>query len=495
MDSVVTALFQRGAMADLEAVSLWDRFANSCVSYFRYISKLFVPVKLAVIYPFTGWPIWLVVLCAAGLIGVSWLAIRARKQKPYLPVGWFWFLGTLVPVIGLVQVGVQSMADRYTYLPLIGLFVVIAWGGADLAGKLSRQKITAGILAVTGLIVCALLTSVQLQFWQDSRTLYERTLAVTEDNYLACSNMGFLLSREGKMEAAIDYCRKALKIKPRFSVTIFNLGFILESQGRLEEARQEFEDGLQLVPDKVEARVHLARILGLEGKEDEAIEQFTEALQTDPKEFEAHLNLGRLLARKKRLGEAVDQFQTVLSIKPGWPPALKSLGDVFAEQGDVAGALAKYSEALKADPDDAETHSQFAALLSSQHKMTEALVHYREAVRLSPDSPVTLNNLAWVCATDPDPQIRNGAEAVRLAEKACQLTRHEVPVLLGTLAAAYAENRQFTNAVATATQARDLALAKKDQTVADRNAELLRLYQAGKAYHQEEKLAPNDHRN
>jgi cytochrome c-type biogenesis protein CcmH/NrfG len=326
------------------------RVGNALVSYVRYLGKTFWPSHLAVFYPHPGaWPTWAVGGSALVLLAVTgWVIWRAR-QAPYLVTGWLWFLGVLVPMIGLLQAGSQAMADRFAYVPLIGLFIMIVWSLANWAPR--GAGFQSGLLAVAGLLAlgaCVVLTSRQLSFWRNTTTLFEHALQVTSNN--SCAH--------------------------------FSLGNQLADQGKIEEAMQHWESALKLEPVRPDIYARIAGALSL--------------------------------------------------------------------QGDFAGAIARYRRALQIDPDHAEV----------------------------------LNNLAWLLATCPEASLRDGPEAVRLALEACELTRFRRTIMVGTLAAAYAEAGRFPEAVATAQQACALAADEGDGALLARNQQLLGLYRASKPYHE-----------
>ncbi|MGO8931088.1 MAG: tetratricopeptide repeat protein [Limisphaerales bacterium] len=325
------------------------RVANALVSYVRYLGKTFWPSHLAVFYPHPGvWPAEVVGGSVLVLLAVSGFMIWRARKAPYLVTGWLWFLGVLVPMIGIIQAGAQAMADRFAYVPLIGLFIMIVWGLADWAARWERAEIVLGIAGVFALGGCVALTCRQLSYWQNTTTLFEHALHVTSNN--ACAH--------------------------------FSLGNELADQGQTQQAMKEWEIALQIEPSR--ADIH-----------------------------------GRIASSLSR-------------------------------QGDFTGAIARYRRALQIDPDLAEV----------------------------------LNNLAWLLATCPEASLRNGPEAVQLASKACELTRFRRTIMVGTLAAAYAEAGLFTEAVATARKACTLASEEGDGPLMARNQQLLELYRAGQPYHE-----------
>ncbi len=332
LSSVVTVLAQQsgGALTPLDKLPLDVRIVNALVSYVGYIAKMIWPVHLAVIYPHPGMlPVWQALAASVLLVSISVVVIRAARAYPYLPVGWLWYLGTLVPVIGVVQVGKQSMADRYTYIPLIGLFIIVAWGLADLAARWRSYRLLPA--AFTGLLVVALAvcTWFQVRHWQNGVALFEHALSVTSNNYLAHDNLGVALARQGRFEEAVAQFSKALEMRPNCAWAHNNLGALLARQGNLNGA----------------------------------IGHFVKALEIEPDLADAHTSLGLALAQQGNLKEAVHHFSKALQIKPDNAEVLNDMGVALAQQGDLKGAIRNFSMALEIKPDNAEVRSNLARAL------------------------------------------------------------------------------------------------------------------------------------
>jgi hypothetical protein len=301
--SVVTYLVQKsgGATWSSEGLPFHIRVANVLVSYVRYISKTFCPTDLAVIYPYQRhWPMAAVIGAALLLIVWSALVILRARRQPYLFTGWFWFLGALVPVIGLVQVGAQSIADRYTYIPSIGLFILLVWGANDFANWKPEWKKFLPLAGGLALVGCLAVTSIQLNYWRNAVSLFSHAIKVTTDNYTACNFLGRALDDFGRRDEALEFYAESVQIAPKYPQAQFNLGMDLWDENRLNEACDHLKTAVQLAPDNAEARYYLGSALMQNNKLDEAVAQFNEALRLKPDFSQARRNLDEALARRDK---------------------------------------------------------------------------------------------------------------------------------------------------------------------------------------------------
>jgi tetratricopeptide (TPR) repeat protein len=368
----VTFIVQKsgGAVRALEIYPFNIRITNAMVSYFRYISKMIWPQNLAVFYPHLGQslPMWQSVLAGLLLVVVSIVVIRAGRRQPYLPVGWFWYVGTLVPVIGLVQVGAQAMADRYTYVPLIGLFIMIAWGVSDLVGSQRYGKPALTLAAASLLSALIVSTFLQVKHWKNSLTLLEHTLSVTDRNYLAHNNLGNAIAELGRIEEAIDHFTEAVNIRPNFSKAHNNLGNALSRQGKNQEAIRHFYKALEVEPNFPGFHLNLGNALENQGKIEGAISHYSKALQLKPDFAEAYFNLGNLLAKHGKMDEAISHFSTALQIKPDFAEAHNSLGVVLAYVGRNEEAIAHFNAALRIKPGFIRAHNNLSMALRQRKK-------------------------------------------------------------------------------------------------------------------------------
>jgi tetratricopeptide (TPR) repeat protein len=411
--SVATYLVQQrsGAVEALAAFPLGLRVENALVSCCTYIAKMLWPSGLAVFYPYpAAVPLWQAALAAAALAAVTAMALRAWRRAPYLAAGWFWYLGTLLPVIGLVQVGAQARADRYTYVPMIGLAIVLAWGGADLLRRAQRAPQGAPpraqmALAAAMALACLPATWAQVAHWQNSETLFRHALAVTSGNYVAEHNLGsYLMDVPGRLPEAIAHLEASLRIHPESARAHTDLGTALaRTPGRLPEAIAEYRVALRLAPDAAIPHNNLGNTLAKTGLLPDAMAEYETALRLDPEYAEAHNNLGSALMKLGRPREAIAQFQTALRLQPGYAEAHNNLAAALAETpGGLSGSIDEYQAVLRLNPDSAEAHLNLGIVLASDAaRMPDAIAEYEAALRLSPDSAEAHNNLGSALANYP----------------------------------------------------------------------------------------------
>jgi len=397
--SVVTFLAQKsgGALNPLDVYPLDARIGNAVVSYVSYIGKMIWPNNLAILYPHPGMlPIKQVAGAGLLILFISLLAIWAVKRRPWFTVGWLWYTGTLVPVIGLVQVGVQSMADRYTYVPLIGLFIIVAWGIHELMARW-RHRIM-GLLTMTALFILILLviTRMQVRYWSNSISLFEHAIKVTDGNFVAHNNLGKAFSEKGRIAEAITHFLEALRIKPDYAEAHNNLGLSLAKNGRIDEAIKHILQALQLKPYFAEAHNNLGNALDLQRRTGEAIGHYLEALRIKPDFEEAHYNLGLVLVRQNRTDEAITHFLEALRIKPDYAEANNDLGLALFHKGNIEGAIDHFREALRIKPDFVEALNNISLALANHGRINEAIRNLFEALRIKPDYAETHNNLGVV---------------------------------------------------------------------------------------------------
>jgi tetratricopeptide (TPR) repeat protein len=653
---VVTIFAQAQAIMPIERMSLFLRVGNALISCVTYLGQIFWPSGLAVLYPFAAGSVGVLeaVLSLVLLAGISTGAFFLRQRRPYFLTGWLWYLIMLAPVIGILQVGSQARADRYTYLPQIGLYLLLTWAAADLLACRRHRRVMLGGCAAAILAALIFCARTQTSYWRNNESLWTHTLACTSDNAVAHNslgnallqkgsldeamehfqtalqinpgymgahnnlgnallqkgsldeamghfqmvlqidpdntdahnnlgiallrkgsvdeaiaqyqtalqikpdsadahnnlgnallkkgsvddaiaqyqtalqikpdnadahdNLGSALLQKGKVDEAIAQYQMALQIKPDYVLACYNLGIALLQKGRVDEAVAHFQEALQIKPDYAEAHVTLGGALRQKGRLDEAMAHFQKALEINPDSVEAHDNLGTVLLQKGKVDEAMVHFQKALDINPGYVEACNNLGvalrqkgrmdeamvyfqkaleinsgyaeahinlgNALLRKGKVDEAVVHYQEALQIKPESVEAHINLGNALLQKGRADEAVLHYQRALQIKPDFLEVLNNLAWLLATSPDGHIRDGAQAVKYAGRACELTHYDVPPLVGTLAAAYAEAGRYDEAIATGQKACALAAAAGERDLLEKNQKLLALYRARQPYHE-----------
>jgi tetratricopeptide (TPR) repeat protein len=400
LSSMITFFTQRsvGAVRSIHELPFMVRFANGLVSYVKYIGKTIWPMNLAVFYPHpeSTLPVWQIVVSGLLLTGISIAVMRAARNRRYLAVGWLWYLGTLVPVIGLVQVGAQAMADRFTYVPLIGLFLIIAWGTPDLLNRMRWRRIIIAFSA--GVLLVALMVSTwrQLHRWSNSIMLWEHALTVTQNNYLAHNHLGTALIGRERLDEAIDHFSEALRINPDYTESRNKMGILLVKQGRLEEAATHLSRALEQFPDDAEANNNMGVLLVEQGNLDKALVYFSKALKSNPDYSLAHNNMGDALARMGKLDEAVGHLYQALQLEPDLVDAHVNLGTVFFGQARFQEAISHYRRVLQLKPDSPEVHNNLGVALAHQGKFEEAISHFTRALQLKPDYVEAQRNLEGV---------------------------------------------------------------------------------------------------
>jgi tetratricopeptide (TPR) repeat protein len=356
---------------------------------------MFYPAGLAVVYPYPekGLPLWEIVLALVLLTGITAGVLALRSKRPYLLVGWLWYLGMLVPNIGVVQAGIVARADRFTYLSQIGLYLAIVWAIRDLtvSWRYRRQVLCVGaLMVITVLMVYA---SIQTSYWRDTESLWNHTLACTSGNYVGHNSLGNGLAVQGRSVEAIEHYQKAIEIKPNYAEAYYNLGRLFAGQGRFAEAIGYYQRALEIKPNLAEAHYNLGIVLDRQGKPGEAIDHYQKALAINPDYAEAHNNLGMVLARQGQSAEAIRHFQQALEIKPDYAEAHNNLGNALGDQGRYAEAAEHYRKAIEFKPDYAEAYYNLGNALALQGKYAEAIGHFQKALQLKPDDVNARNSL------------------------------------------------------------------------------------------------------
>jgi protein O-mannosyl-transferase len=407
---VVTFLVQKagGAVAPLDHLPLTARLGNAIVSYVRYLGKCVWPSDLCVLYPYQDWSLLSVVLALGGLVGLTFLVLRQREQRPYLLVGWAWYLGSLVPVIGLAQVGCQAIADRYTYLPSIGLFVMLAWGLGEVVGPSKGRRLALAGLATLTLVIFGILTQAQVMYWQNTETLFRHAIAVTSRNASAYVTLGRYFGRLREGQQAERCYRTALGLDPRSHTAWNNLACVLIDQGRFEEGLASCQQALRSAPTFAEAHNNLGTALLKSGKPERAVGHYTEALRLNPDYEEAHYNVGNALVSLGNLAQALEHYRAALEINPRSANARNNCGLLLAAEGRFHEAIVEFKAALALDPGLWQAHYGMGDALAKLGQHGAAVTEFRELLKVRPDDAAARQQLA-LCQT----ALLNGREVVR----------------------------------------------------------------------------------
>jgi tetratricopeptide (TPR) repeat protein len=561
---------------------LLNRMGNALVSYVVYLRQMVFPAGLAAPYPLVpgGQPTWKICLAVVLLAAISAVVLAWRKKSPWLLIGWLWYLGMLFPVIGIFQISSDAAhADRYTYLPEIGLVIAGAWAVAEWSMGWSHRQVVLGGMMATVMVALIALGHIQTSYWCNDTSLWTRALACTPGISTAHNGLGLAYLAKGKNEEAIPEYRQALEINPNYPKARCGLGIALFAKGEKDEAISQFRNALEIDPnfaeawnnlgvaqfakgeneqaiadyrravgidpDYVKARYNLGNALLQVGQLDEAMAQFRNVLELTPGNAQALNNLGVALELKGQDNEAITHFRRALAIEPDFTDALSNLGAALVKQGKLDEAIVLYHRALKIDPDYVKARNNLVkALLQKgdfdgamacfpkaaatsadsptrwrdlgneflqKNDLEEAIACYRQAIKFAPrsadvwadlglaffqkeqpkeaidswqhaleakpDEPSVQNNLAWLLATTPDALLRNGAKAVALAEQARRLTGSDNPMVLHTLAAAFAETGRYGEATATARRALELAVAQKNNDLTNKLTKEIKLYE------------------
>lgn len=397
--SIITFLVQRegGAVNSLSQAPLDARLSNVLVSYVGYIKNMVWPAGLTAMYPLPKTvPFWQPMGAFTLLFLITLGVLKFARRYPYLPVGWFWYVGTLVPVIGIVRVGTQAMADRYTYIPLTGLFIIIAWGGYDLLLRGSTKRVPAIIIVVLMVTSLITITHIQVQYWVDAKTLWKRALAVTNDNYRAHAAYGSLLVEEGRHEAAVQQFSAAVRIQPKYAEAHNKLGVALIETGQHDEAVYHYQEALRYRPDLGIANTNLGNALAAEGRIEEAFSYYDKAIQLDQDNPLALNSLGSALDDLGRVDEAMALYRKALTLNPRLSAAYNNLAAAYVRRGQFDEAVSEMENALRIESDNATYHYNYGILISHQGDIEKARQHLKNALSIKPgyeDARQALANL------------------------------------------------------------------------------------------------------
>jgi Flp pilus assembly protein TadD len=394
---VATIFAQQEAVRSM--VPLAERLGNASVSCVTYLVQMVLPENLAAFYPYPlNLPVGQVAGAGVLLFSITLPVFFAARKFPYFLVGWLWYLGMLVPVIGLVQVGDQSHADRYTYLPQIGLYLIIAWAVKDLTISWRHRRELAGMAACGMMAVLMVCAWKQTRYWRDGESLWRHALTCTSGNYTAHNNLGYILAAQDRTAEAIGHYQKALEIYPDYAEADINLGRLFLDEGKLDEAEECFHRAIKIKPGSAEAYNDLGILLAGQGKTAGAIQHYQKAIQLNPDLAETYNNLAILLASQSRFAESETNYQTALELKPDYADAHNNFGILLTRQGRFAEAMEHFQQALEIRGNSAEAHDDLGLLLVSLDQASEAVQHYQKALELKPDYAEAHYNLGAALA-------------------------------------------------------------------------------------------------
>jgi len=366
---VITFLVQKqaGALSAGAALPLSARVGNALISYCRYLAKILWPTDLSIFYPHPGhWPVPEVLLASGLLMVLSALAWRTRREHPYLLMGWLWFIGTLVPVIQVLQTGAHAMADRYTYIPALGVFIMIIWSTAKLAARRHWPRQLPGLAGAALLVACLIITRRQLAYWQDSERLFRHSLHVTTNNPIAHNNLALALDKPGTEEEAIMHFQEAIRLKSEDPEPHYNIGNTLARRGLLDEALGHYETAFSLGLKSADLDYNLGNALQAKNRLDEAIGIYQQGLRLNPDHAQTHSNLGIAFQKRGRLDEAIVQYRRAIDLQPGYAPAHNNLGAALNEKMQVDEAISQLEEALRLQPDYSAARANLETARSHQ---------------------------------------------------------------------------------------------------------------------------------
>ena len=412
--AVTTLVIQRHGINSIENISLPWRLANAAVSVMIYLRQLALPINLAPFYPHLGnkFPLWQIALAITLFVTITAAVVALGKKQPWYLSGWLWYLVMLIPVIGVIQVGTQAHADRYSYLPQIGLYMAVTWGIADLSRLWRRRQIILSSTAVVAVGLLAWIASMQTSHWRDSEALWSHALEVTEST-LAHERLASALLDKKRLDEAIVQAQLAINLEPQDAGAQNDFGVALARKGQPDAALAHFWKAMEADPNLPRLQYNIANALAANGDPTQAKAYYQRQLQVDPNFAEAHNNLADLLLHEGRFEEATEHLKTALTLKPNYAEAHNNMAIVLSQQARVEDAIEEWKETLSIDPNNFEAHC----------------------------------NLAWVLATSPTSSIRNGTEALEHAERALRLSAESNPRVWRLVAAANAEMGRFDAAI------------------------------------------------
>lgn len=489
--AAATVIAQRagGAVQSLSQLPFVARAANALAAYLMYVVHALWPARLAFYYPMVALERNAPEIAGGALLValVSWFALRSIATRAWFAFGWFLFLGTLVPVIGLVQVGGQALADRYAYVPSIGLFVIVAWGVVELSDRYARDDAArarnlrvASLAAACACAVLGVLAWKQAATWRDTESLSRHALEVTQDNNVAHNLLGMSLVDRGELAEACAQFEEALRIAPGDLDALDNYASTLLRMNRLDEAEPLFRKALSLAPARANLHHHLGMLLQARGSYDEALLYLNEAVRLFPGYAAAHASRGQVLEALGRLDEARAAYERAFELRPSYAPASMNLARLCMRTNDFDRAARVLERAVELDPANAEAHRGLARAYTALARGRDARAELDTVLRLRPDWALAQGDMAWLLATSSDERVRDVPRAVELGERAARASRERQPAVLDALARAYAASQRFDEARATAEKALARAQETGDAELAAKIARRLEAYRASR---------------
>lgn len=410
---------QAGSVMSLNTVPFSLRLENALVSYAMYLWKMVWPIGLAPIYPIPmSIVLWQPIVAGIVLGAISVVVFWQGWVHPYLAVGWLWYLGTLVPVLGLVLVGSQARADRYTYVPTIGILILVVWGISDLARDRLHAPTLLGIGAVAALSACVVMSAIQVSYWRDSIRLFRHTIAVSENNSLAYNNLGVALFRRGDIDESMECFKKAMSIPHYFDLEdpYINMGAALLSKDRPSEALPYLSQAIEYMPQSAKAHTNLGVALDDLDQTSEALNEFRKAIQIEPENAEAQAAIGVTLAKVGAGDEALAHVREALRVRPAFAGFYFDLGQIYGFLQRPADSEQAFQESIQLDPSKPQAYFNLGLALGLQGKLREASIALRTAIRLKPNYPTAWFNLGSVLAQNDrlDEAVAAYSEALRL---------------------------------------------------------------------------------
>jgi tetratricopeptide (TPR) repeat protein len=495
----VTSQQHENMLQSTDSIGISERLAAMPVAYWAYLWKTLYPVELAVFYPYSDEirHLWRPLLALAGLALITWGAFRGRRQRPYVLVGWLWFVGTLIPVIGLVQVGTQAYADRYTYIPHLGLFIAVVWGVADLLAALRASPAVPRAIAVASIAICCVVTRDQMSYWQDSLTMWKRTLEVTRDNDIAWEGLGTHYANAKQLNEALECYAKCCRIQPEILDFRAKRAIIFYQMDRLDEAEREARVALRLrklrkiQPNEI--LTQLWHILGdveaRRGNWAMAADYYSYAVQVLETWWLPRFKLAAVMLQLGRTDEAIQQFTATLSLAPDKDKISinVSLGKIHRQRGEFETAIICFQRSVDLEPGNVNYRAELGLALVAAGRLQEARQTAREANLIDPSWAFRLDRAARTLATHADVEKASLETALWLSRLACLAVDPPSAEFLDTLAIAAAALGQFDVAIVTGEQAILLAQQTRRTELAAAISDRLRLYRDRQPYRGEKK--------